>query len=209
MLRLAFITLLVACGISCRRPASARLTGPVAPSDAAVPPSRPSTADDDGNWPGVYASPSEIRRFSRTVLVLDAGPEPAEHYYRMWFTSDFFIANAIPQKERTGFCLAEGDRLYLPEASGAYVGGRPRLSARLTRYTRLTINGQDVLMRDDALRAYREKNKLYDYGILIRVAGGIAGEADLRRVEAPSVKLLSEDPAVPWRDPFVHGPNER
>jgi hypothetical protein len=64
-------------------------------------------------------------------------------------------------------------------------------------------------MRDDALRAYRDNNKLYDYGILVRTDDVPSLLLDLKTVERPSIKSLYDDPSKPWRDPYVHGPNAR
>jgi hypothetical protein len=87
--------------------------------------------------------------------------------------------------------------------------GRPRFLASITRYTRVEINGRKVLMRDDALRAFRKENKLYGYGILVEVKDRADFMLDLRKVEHPSVKVLYSDPSKPWNDPFVHGANAR
>jgi hypothetical protein len=171
---------------------------------------RPAIADaaTDETWLGVYASTSEVGGFSGTVLALERDWND-ELRYRMHFYSDVSSADAIEQDELRGDCLTEGDTLYLPQAYGFMREGKPVLQAKVTRYTRVTINGHPVLLRDDALRAYRANNKLYDYGILVRVGGPPEWSADLRSVKHPSIKTLYPDPSKPWDDPFVHGPNAR
>jgi hypothetical protein len=171
----------------------------------------PAAVADVADWPGVYSSTSEVGGFTGTVLVLerDRPDSPDELDYRTRFRTDFISTNSIPQSTYSGSARTDGDRLYLPKASGYYSDGKPRLLASIDRYTRMTINGHAVLMRDDALKAYREQNRLYDYGILVRVADRVRAHDDLRKVEHPSIKLLYQDAAKPWRDPFVHGPNER
>jgi hypothetical protein len=165
-------------------------------------------AGPEGEWIGVYASTSEIRGFSKTALALERGPRD-EIGYRLRSHSDVVSAQSIEQDERSGGCLTDGRTLYLPEAYGWVRDGKPRLRASITRFTRLRVNGRTVLMRDDALRAFREENKLYDYGILVKVSDHAGGSTDLREVEHPSIKVLYSDPAKPWSDPFVHGPNKR
>ena len=129
--------------------------------------------------------------------------------YDMRFYSDFSSADSIQQREMSGSCIAEGDRLFVPRAYGYYHNGKPVMAASLTRYTRKIVNRHVVLMRDDALKAFVENDKLYDYGILIRTARELARRQALRDVPHPSMKLLYRDPTKPWKDPFVAGPNER
>jgi hypothetical protein len=160
------------------------------------------------DWFGVYASPKEISGFSGTALVLEKNSSN-DIDYRMRSYSDVSSADAIPQDERCGSCLIDGNVMYVPEADGFMLEGKPRLLASVTRYTLVEINRRKVLMRDDALQAYREQDKLYDYGILIKVDEQRKGEVDLRKVEHPSIKLLYSDPTKPWRDPFVNGANPR
>ena len=75
--------------------------------------------------------------------------------------------------------------------------------------TRAVIQGHTVLLRDDALKAYRENNQLYDYGILIRVSDKATLFTDLDHVKHESIKVLYQDRSKGWDDPFVHGPNPR
>src|SRR5688572_10904747 len=68
-------------------------------------------APDD--WVGVYASPSEIARFSRTVLVLEKDDLP-QLAYRMRYRSDRVSMNSIEQDEFSGRCMTSGTELFLP-----------------------------------------------------------------------------------------------
>jgi hypothetical protein len=159
-------------------------------------------------WTGTYVSTSEISGYSGTVLALDADGSD-QGRYRMRFYSDAHIANEIMQDEAWGSFLASGPHLYLPLAHGQMENGKPSLSASLERYTFAIINTHAVLLRDDALAAFRKDNKLYDYGILIRISDRSGMMEDLTHLNHPSIKQLYSDPGKPWNDPFVHGPNER
>jgi hypothetical protein len=205
MQRWITFAILLAVVPSCGNPHPAR-PGPAGVDGTTI--REPGTDRREVDWPGLYCTPGEIGGFSGTVLLIKRDWQD-DLRYRMTFYSDVISANSIHQSELSGSCLADGDRLYIAKASGYYSDGKPRLLAYIDRYTRQIVNGRTVLMRDDALQAYREQNKLYDYGLLIRVADELAAHADLRDVEHPSVKVLYADPAKPWQDPFVHGPNER
>lgn len=204
--------LLIASAASCRRPA---VTAVAPRTDAAAPATRPATrpapepAPGLDEWVGVYCSPKEIRGFSGTVLVVEKDYTGEHLRFDMRFTSDFSSADSIRQPEQSGSCVAERHRLFVPRAYGYYHDGKPVIASSLTRYTRMVVNGHVVLMRDDALEAFTRKDKLYDYGILIRTGRELARRQALREVPAPSIKLLYRDPAKPWNDPFVAGPNER
>jgi hypothetical protein len=105
--------------------------------------------------------------------------------------------------------LIEGRAILLPRAYGFVHDGKPVLLARVDRLTLVEVNGHKVLMREDAIRAFRESKKLYDYGILVKVSEDPDATADLRRVQHPSIKLLYSDPSKPWHDPWTSGANER
>jgi hypothetical protein len=157
-------------------------------------------------WVGVYASTSEIGGFSGTVLLLEQKDGNVE--YRMRRHSDVSSNLDIPQDELRGTCLTVGNTLFLPEAYGFFNDGKPILLSNVTRYTHIEINGHRVLMRDDALRAFRTDHKLYDYGILVKV-NDKPDRVDIQKVAHPSIKMLQSNPNVPWQDPFVPGPNNR
>jgi len=146
--------------------------------------------------------------FTGTVLVIEAGSGNALDY-RMTFYTDVGSENDIREKYKSGSLLTDGDRLYLPMASGYRSAEGTHLIASIDRYTRAIINDRLVLLRDDALRAWQHGQRLYDYGILIRVADTPGFVATLDDVKHESIKVLYQDRSKPWKDPFVSGPNER
>ena len=160
------------------------------------------------SWLGIYSSPSEIGGFSGTILAIGKNFDK-ELAYRMTIYSDVVLTDAIEEAEKRGDLIADGDKLYVPSAWGWYRDGKPDLKASLTRYTRLEINGREVLLRDDALKAFRQENKLYDYGILIKVADKVERFAKLEEVKHESIKVLYGDRSQNWKDPFTNGPNKR
>ena len=174
---------------------------------AAADPPKPAQTPQD-SWVGIYSSTSEIGGFSGTVLAIEKDFRDALQY-RMTFYSDVVLANAIKETEKHGDVLTDSDKLYVPTAYGHYLHGKPSLEASVTRYTRLEIKGRKVLLRDDALKAYREHNQLYDYGILIKVADTVDRFAKLDDAKHESIKVLYENPSKKWEDPFVNGPNKR
>lgn len=165
--------------------------------------------NDYSSWIGVYSSTSEIGGFTGTVLSLEDTFTAGGLRYRMKFHSDVVVANMIRESEEHGQPLVEGDELYLPEATGYVLDGKTSLSASITRYTRINVQGRTVLMRDDALREFRKHNRLYDYGILVKVLDKADLFLNLADVKHESIKVLSQNTTRPWQDPFVHGPNAR
>ncbi len=164
------------------------------------------TAVDE--WIGVYSSPSEIGVFTRTVLVVEKGLSN-DLSFRKTFFSDVEIADSIEQDIHSGSCLFEANRIYIPEAFGYYRDGKPHLLGSIERYTKVTVNGHVTLMRDDAYRAFKSQNTLYDYGILIKVSTDVDAALEIKKVEHKSIKILYNDQTKQWNDPFVHGPNKR
>jgi hypothetical protein len=161
------------------------------------------------NWIGAYSSPGETGGFSGTALLITHPFESKKIQYKMSYYRDVRNEGEIEESEKSGQLLAEGDELFLPEASGYMRDGKVSLRAYIERYTRVRINGRTVLMRDDALREYREHDRLYDYGILIKVSEAADIFTDLEKVKHESVKVLYKDPKKEWKDPFVNGGNER
>ena len=191
------------CGCA-RHPATADADTKQIPNSAKTS-SNASLADE---WVGVYSSPSEIGRFSGTVLVIEQRLNDGLSY-RKTFYSDVVMADSIEQDTRSGRCLTDDNRVYVPEAYGYYRDGKPHLLSSVDRYTRVVINGHATLMRDDAYEAFKSENKLYDYGILIKVSDKADLLLDLHSVEHKSIKVLYADETKEWKDPFVSGPNER
>lgn len=200
MARYSFITALALLSVSCSEPRGGTAGTPHQLQCITQP------AVSERDWIGAYASTSEIRVFSGTVLVVekDAGEGPQ---YRMRSYSDVSLGG-IKQDEQRGSCLIDGRSMYLPVADGYMQDGKPKLTASIIRYTMMGIHGRKILMRDDALRIFREQNKLYDYGILVKVKDVADFMLRLSEVEHPSIKVLYSDPTKPWDDPFVHGPND-
>ena len=67
-----------------------------------------------------------------------------------------------------------------------------------------TLNGHSILWTLSSRRIWQRQHKIYDYGVLIRVADrGSDAESPSVRVlyDAQTRKRIKE-----WRDPYVHGP---
>jgi hypothetical protein len=163
---------------------------------------------EDASWVGLYSSPKEISGFSGTALAIEKGYYGGLQY-RMTFYSDVGSSDDIDEAVKSGDVLVDGDKLYLPRAGGQYRDGKAVLSADIDRYSRREICRRTVLLRDDALKAFTQENMLYDYGILIKIADSVERFASLDDARHESIKVLYDDPAKSWNDPFVNGPNER
>jgi hypothetical protein len=199
----AIALLCASCASSARPPGAPAPTGARSPATT-----NPSLIASTKDWIGIYASTSEIGGFSGTTLALSEDSRDAL-CYRMRFYSDVISVNQIQQDELYGSCLTDRNVLYLPKADGFIHDGKPTLLASIERYALMEVNGHKVLMRDDALQAFLKENRLYDYGILVKVSDQADFAADLKKVEHPSIKMLYANPAHPWSDPFVSGPNGR
>ncbi|QDU55156.1 hypothetical protein [Aeoliella mucimassa] len=163
------------------------------------------------SWCGIYASTSEVEGYTGTVIAIEPA---AGHYskfltYRKRYFTDVSIGGLIEQDEITGECVANSDVIYFSEAYGFLANGHITLAARLDEYTKVTINDHVVLMREDALEAYKAENKLYDYGILVRIDDRDPTAKSLTSIKHPSIKILYENTDHAWKDPFVNGANPR
>src|SRR5262245_57866319 len=118
------LLLLVAVGCSAQAPA------PSPSVDASAAAASAQLRPED--WIGVYSSTSEIAGFTGTVVVISEGLTDGLHYDKT-FHSDVHMADDIQQDSRSGSCLTEGDRLYLPEAYGYMRDGKPHLLASIDR----------------------------------------------------------------------------
>jgi hypothetical protein len=165
----------------------------------------------DRSWNGVYVSPAEIGGFAETKIEIQIAPfDRAKLWYRMTSQSDVVPSDTIKQSEYNGVVATDENKMFLPTANGSYDKGRPLLFADITRYRRIRIKGYTVLMRDDAWKAFRERDALYDYGILIKAPEDSGGrEIHLEDAKPISIKVLYKHPKKGWRDPFVNGPNQR
>ncbi|MDZ4819218.1 MAG: hypothetical protein SGJ20_09625 [Planctomycetota bacterium] len=185
-------------------------------SVVAAEPKKADVAKLDKSWVGIYTSTSEVGTYTDTVLAIEEFND--ELKFRMQFSSCGGKIEIGPFKhmetgEEHGTVLTDGDKLYVPSAHGYYYEGKPKVTAGITRYTRMEINGRKVLLRDDALKAFKENDKLYDYGVLIKVADdiGLSLIQDLTKEKHESIEILYKDIAKfkGWKDPFTNGPNSR
>lgn len=206
---LCLLAVVVVCG--CSQPKEEHVDSNAGPPTASrgvhAKPKAKSTPELD-EWVGVYSSPDEIGGFTGTVLAIEKNID-GTLAYRKSFHSDVGSANAIEQDLTRGSCLIEENRIYIPEAFGYYRDNKPNLLASIDRYVKVMVNNHVTLMRDDAYAAFQEENKLYDYGILIKVSDKADWQLDLGKVEHKSIKVLYSDKTKEWKDPFVSGPNER
>ena len=157
-------------------------------------------------WHGVYVSTSEISGFSHTAMSL--GPlENGQRSYRKHHHSCMSInlPELKPIIESNGNELTITERFDLKSRDGRF---RDTVESK-TKYTRKTINGHVVLFRDDALKQFELNNKLYDYGLLVKISDDSDSIDDLANAPHPSIRDLYEDKNSEWNDPFVHGPNAR
>ena len=157
----------------------------------------PKVTPRDPTWMGVYSSPSETADLNGAVLSVEKADRPMtpQHFtYRLFMYSDLENADEIPQEELSGDILVEGERLFLPMAAGYRRPNQkePALSASLYRYTRMTIHGRTVLLRDDALRHYLEDKSLYQHGILIKVADDATKISKLADARHESISVLGD-----------------
>ena len=127
-----------------------------------------------------------------TADVTSVEKTPGGVAYRMYYKSDGPPRpGAIEQEEEWGQCLIDGRMICIPRASGFWRAGKPQVFAHVQRYTWMRLGGRPVLMRDDALKIYREEGKLYDRGILIKVSDE-AGAAALKEAQRPSARDLGK-----------------
>ncbi len=140
---------------------------------------------------GVYSTPSEISGFSGTILELKAGK------FRYWFYSDVRLGDE-PEYPLTGQYDFQNGKVIL---------NNPDVNQR--KWNVDVLNGTPVLWRDDALKIWKQEQKIYDYGVLIWTENKIQ-EDNLSEFERTSVSELyskeKKKQIKEWKDPFVHGP---
>lgn len=142
------------------------------------------------NLHGIYATSREIAGFSGTIL------EISDAKFRYWFYSDVRWSGE-PEYPISGKALFQNERVVIefhPEREEVWFPDE--------------INGVQVLLRDDALEAWKKESKIYDYGILIKT--------DYKRVdenakfERPSITVLFDEEMNKRLknriDPFITGP---
>jgi hypothetical protein len=140
---------------------------------------------------GLYVIPAEVRGYQNERLELKNGR------FRYWFSGDVVVLDENGRDlNRTKYAIRGTFR----------VDGRKIIFGNQDvedRYTDV-INGVPVLWRMESKRIWERQHKIYDYGVLIRVA---AKGSD---AESPSIRVLYDAEMrkkhKEWRDPFVHGP---
>ena len=139
---------------------------------------------------GLYVIPAEVRGYQDERLELKNGR------FRYWFSSDAVIVDEYgrklgPKYPARGTFRVNGNRIVFSNSDVK------------DRYTDV-VNGVSVLWQLESKRIWERQHKIYDYGVLIRVA---ARGAD---AESPSIRVLYDaemrKKQKQWRDPFVHGP---
>jgi hypothetical protein len=139
---------------------------------------------------GLYVIPAEMRGYQDERLELKNG------HFRYWFSSDAVIVDEHgreigPKYPIKGTFRVDGHKIVFgsSEVEDRYID---------------TVNGHSVLWTLDSRRIWERQRKIYDYGVLIRVASRGAD------AESPSVRVLYDAAMLKkhkeWRDPFVHGP---
>ena len=128
--------------------------------------------------PGVYVNVSEIRGFHASYL----HARTDDYKFYLFGCSGGFTDNGT-------IALSDG-----------------WFSAGRSHWHPGTMNGRDILWRDDAWQLWTTKRKLHDYGILVRVTGDDPIKA---LKNPPSVACLYDEKTKAaigkWHDPFVHG----
>lgn len=133
---------------------------------------------------GLFLTPKEIAGYTETMLLLQ------DQHYQYWFYSDL-RGQHEPQYPIKGAFSFDGENIRL---DGEHVSQK--------EWRLVNINGVQVLMREDAYSLWIKEGQLYDYGILIYCPPA----PDNTRLENPSIRVLVDDAASDWKDPFVHDP---
>ena len=133
---------------------------------------------------GVYVTSSEIRGFTGTILELRDGA------YRYWFYSD--VGTNDSTMPETGTYAVEYGIVQLSNGDPWHVGN---------------IGELGLLWRSDALEAWKQSERIYDYGILVRTEQAVPSL--WWEIESPSIDIVKQAlwrPTSNWRDPFIVGP---
>lgn len=161
---------------------------PVAEPVAEIPLLQPGIPSKVAGLEGIYCTPDEISGFSGTVI------EFKGNSFRYWFYTDVEGFLDTPKYPLTGEYTVQDETVVLDNET---------INQR--EWSPLVFNGIPVLLRPDAMRHWREQNRIYDYGILIKVDGKVSDDGKIAR---PSVKEIydARKKDKEWKDPFVHGP---
>ncbi len=140
---------------------------------------------------GVYATPSEISGYSGTTLELKDGN------FRYWFYTDVRGPDE-PEYPITGKYKFQDGKVILNNDE-----------VNQSVWFVDVVNGIPVLWRDDALKTWKQEQKIYDYGVLVWSENNVP-EDGLYELERTSVTELysaeKKKQIKEWKDPFVHGP---
>ena len=132
---------------------------------------------------GVYVHPNEIGGFTGTILELKDGE------FRYWFCSDVG-RDDTPYPQKGTYAVDDGV-LKLSNGRRWYIGNAGELA---------------LLWRSDALAVWQESNRVYDYGILVRIEHDVPEL--IWQIESPSINVVNQAlgrPSSVWRDPFIYG----
>ena len=138
---------------------------------------------------GLYLIPEEVGGYQHERLELRNG------HFHYWFSSDVVVFveghEVSPTKSPIrGTFRVEGHKILFSDhqVDERYID---------------TVNGHAVLWRSDGNSIWERQHKIYDYGVLIKVASRGS------QAESPSVRVLYDEQmrkkVKVWRDPFVHG----
>jgi len=117
---------------------------------------------------GTYCTAHEIAGFSGTVLELKAGK------FRYWFYSD--VGDGQPKYPIAGAYLFQDGKLTL---------NHEHVPQQI--WFADLVNGVPVLWRPDGLKSWQQDKRIHDYGVLIKVEGGVTNADTVAR---PSIKVL-------------------
>jgi hypothetical protein len=147
---------------------------------------------------GLYVIPEEPRGYQDERLELRNGR------FRYWLIGDSVIVDERgrplgPKYPLRGTFKVNDHRITF---STEHVD--PRYPENVDTKYLDTVNGHSVLWTLSSKRIWERQHKIYDYGVLIRVADRGSD------AESPSVRVLYDATMrkriKEWRDPYVHGP---
>jgi hypothetical protein len=146
---------------------------------------------------GLYVIPEEPRGYQDERLELRNG------HFRYWFHGDSVVVDEHgrplgPRYPLRGTFKVDGRRITFRTEND------PKYNENVDDKYFDTVNGHSVLWTLSSKRMWERQHKIYDYGVLIRVADRGSD------AESPSVGVLYDAKMrkriKEWRDPFVHGP---
>lgn len=142
---------------------------------------------------GVYTMFEEVAGYSGETIELKGGR------FRYWFYSDVAIAGKMgPKYPLTGTYQQTGNLIHL-DYPDIYTKER----------TLEDINGVPVLLRDDALKDWRDEGRVGAYGVLIRVNDPIVGKKPPVRPSTSALysKQMLEREKWEYESRYMNHPN--